>query len=116
MSIVIYHNPKCSKSRQTLQLLEQNGVTPEVIHYMDAPPSADTLRDLLGKLGMTSPRELMRTKEDEYKQLGLADAGKTDAELLAAMSAHPRLMERPVVVNGERAALGRPPENVLEIL
>lgn len=116
MAIVIYHNPKCSKSRQTLQLLEEKGITPEVVKYMDAPPSADTLKDLLGKLGMASPRDLMRKKESEYKELGLADAGKSDDDLLAAMSSHPRLIERPIVVNGGKAALGRPPESVLEIL
>ncbi|MDH4230226.1 MAG: arsenate reductase (glutaredoxin) [Nitrospirota bacterium] len=114
--VVIYHNPKCSKSRQTLQLLRDQGIEPRVVEYLDAPLSAARLQGLLKLLGMASARQLMRTGEDEYRDLHLADAGKSEAELLAAMAAHPRLMERPVVVNGGRAALGRPPENVLGIL
>lgn len=115
MSVRIYHNPRCSKSRETLALLEQRGLTPEIIKYLDTPPDADQLKVLLERLGMRSARELMRTKEEEYRTLGLAEV-TDEAELIAAMVAHPRLIERPIVVKGERAALGRPPEQVLDIL
>ncbi|GHA23676.1 arsenate reductase (glutaredoxin) [Oceanisphaera arctica] len=115
MSLRIYHNPRCSKSRETLALLEQKGLNPEIIKYIDTPPDADQLKTLLAQLGMSSARELMRTKEEEYKSLGLADVHDEDA-LVAAMVAHPRLIERPIVVNNNQAALGRPPEQVLEIL
>jgi arsenate reductase (glutaredoxin) len=115
MSLRIYHNPRCSKSRETLALLEQKGLKPEVIKYLDTPPDADQLKTLLAQLGMNSARELMRTKEEEYKNLGLAEVHDEDA-LVAAMVAHPRLIERPIVVNNHQAALGRPPEQVLEIL
>ncbi|PSJ45526.1 arsenate reductase (glutaredoxin) [Zobellella taiwanensis] len=115
MSVRIYHNPRCSKSRETLALLEQRGLTPEIIKYLDTPPDADQLKVLLEQLGMRSARELMRTKEEEYRTLGLAEV-TDEAELIAAMVAHPRLIERPIVVKGERAALGRPPEQVLDIL
>ncbi|WP_298715651.1 arsenate reductase (glutaredoxin) [uncultured Oceanisphaera sp.] len=115
MSLTIYHNPRCSKSRETLALLEQKGLNPEIIKYLDTPPGADQLKTLLTQLGMSSARELMRTKEQEYKDLGLADVQDEDA-LLAAMTAHPRLIERPIVVNNNQAALGRPPEQVLDIL
>lgn len=111
----IYHNPRCSKSRQTLALLEEKGVEPEVVLYLETPPDAATLRDLLARLGK-SPRELMRKGEAAYKENGLADPALSDEELIEAMVRHPKLIERPIVVNGERAALGRPPENVLDIL
>ncbi len=115
MSTKIYHNPQCSKSRQTLALMREHRVEPEIVEYMKTPPSVETLRGFVKAMRMKSPRELMRTKEAEYKELGLA--GEDDPEkLLAAMHDHPRLMERPIVVNGPRVALGRPPENVLEIL
>lgn len=115
MTLVMYHNPKCSKSRQTLALLRQKGIEPEIVDYMKEPPSVAVLRDILSKLRFDSPRELMRTKEDEYKELGLKDVDDPDA-LLQAMHDHPRLIERPIVVHGARAALGRPPENVIPIL
>ena len=111
----IYHNPRCSKSRQTLALLEENGVSPEVVLYLDTPPSAAELKALLGKLGIEA-RALLRKGEDAYKSEGLADTSLDDAALVAAMVAHPKLIERPIVVKGERAVLGRPPENVLELL
>ncbi|MCV6604512.1 MAG: arsenate reductase (glutaredoxin) [Porticoccaceae bacterium] len=111
----IYHNPRCSKSRQTLQLLEQKGINPEIVLYLENTPGTDTLNTLLGKLGMT-PRELMRSGEDAYKENSLADPTLSDAQLLQAMVDHPRLIQRPIVVNGDKAALGRPPEAVLEIL
>ncbi|MDX1269699.1 MAG: arsenate reductase (glutaredoxin) [Oceanisphaera sp.] len=115
MSLRIYHNPRCSKSRETLALLEQKGLKPEIIKYLDTPPDANQLKTLLTQLGMSSARELMRTKEEEYKRLGLAEVHDEDA-LIAAMVANPKLIERPIVVNHHQAALGRPPERVLEIL
>lgn len=110
----IYHNPRCSKSRQTLQLLEQHGIAARVVLYLDAPPTPAQLKTLLRKLGIGA-RELLRKGEDEYRELGLAEVSGEDA-LIAAMSEHPRLIERPIVVRGDRAVLGRPPENVLELL
>lgn len=110
----IYHNPRCSKSRNTLALLQEHGVEPEVVLYLETPPDAAGLRDLLAKLGKT-PAELLRKGEAEYRELGLG-AGSSDEELLAAMAGHPKLIERPIVVRGERAVLGRPPENVLALL
>ncbi|QNM96857.1 arsenate reductase (glutaredoxin) [Chitinimonas koreensis] len=109
----IYHNPRCSKSRETLALLAERGVEPEVVLYLDAPPDAATLETLLAQLGFDDPRQLMRTKEAEYAELGLDDPQLGRAALLAAMAAHPRLIERPIVVKDGRAVLGRPPENVL---
>ena len=113
--VTIYHNPRCSKSRQTLELLRARGVEPEVIHYLETPPDAATLRALLRKLGITA-RELVRKGEPEYHSAGLDRTDCTEAELIAALAAHPRLIERPIVVAGERAVLGRPPENVLDLL
>lgn len=113
---VIYHNPRCSKSRQTLQVLKDNGVSPTVVEYLNSPPSAAELKGFIAALGMASPRDLMRKKEDEYKDLNLADDGLSDAELIDAMVNHPRLIERPIVVNGGKVAIGRPPESVLDIL
>ena len=115
MSLVIYHNPRCSKSRQTLALLRERGLEPRIVPYLDTPPSETRLSEILDMLGI-SPRELMREKEASYRELGLADPALTRADLIAAMAAHPILIERPVVVAGARAAIGRPPEAVLEIL
>jgi arsenate reductase len=115
MSIVIFHNPRCTKSRQTLQLLQEQGIEPEVIEYLNEPPSKTRLKQILKMLGM-QPRELMRRKEKEYKELGLADESLTQEQLIAAMLENPKLIERPIVINGDKAAIGRPPENVLEIL
>ncbi|MBY5990941.1 arsenate reductase (glutaredoxin) [Ferrimonas balearica] len=112
-TVVIWHNPRCSKSRQTLALIEARGIEPEVVKYLDTPPSDTEIQSVLAKLAL-APRQLMRTKEAEYKEQNLA--GADDAALLAAMVATPKLIERPVVIVGERAALGRPPEAVLEIL
>ena len=114
MSVTIYHNPRCSKSRQTLALLEENGVTPDIILYLENPPSTATLEALIKALKLSSARDMMRTKETTYKELSLADASE-DA-LIDAMSEHPILMERPIVVNGDKAAIGRPPENVLAVI
>ena len=111
---VIYHNPRCSKSRQTLQLLQDRGVEPDVVLYLQTPPDARQLRALLAKLGIGA-RALLRTGEAAYRELGLSDAALDDAALVDAMCAHPQLIERPIVVRGERAVLGRPPENVLEL-
>ncbi len=111
----IYHNPRCSKSRQTLALLEAKGVEPDVVLYLEDSPDAQTLKDLLKKLGLQA-RDLLRKGEDIYKELGLSDPSLTDAAIIDAMVAHPKLIERPIVVKGKRAVLGRPPENVLELL
>lgn len=111
----IYHNPRCSKSRETLQLLESRGIKPDVVLYLETPPDAQTLKNLLKKLGL-KPRELMRQKEAEYKEMGLQDPSLSDEQLIDAMVECPKLIERPIVVQGKKAALGRPPENVLEIL
>ncbi len=115
MSLTIYHNPRCSKSRQTLELLREKGLEPEIIEYLKAPPSREELERVLGMLGL-EPRQLMRTKEAEYKELGLADQGLSRGQLIDAMVAHPKLIERPIVIKDGRAALGRPPEQVLEVL
>lgn len=114
-AFTIYHNPRCSKSRQTLALMQERGVEPKIVQYLDEPPTAAELAQLVKKLGIT-PRELLRKGEDEYKTLGLSNTALTDAQLLDAMAAHPKLIERPIVVKGKAAVLGRPPENVLELL
>lgn len=111
----IYHNPRCSKSRAALDLLSQHGIEPAVVRYLDTPPDVATLAQLLDQLGL-EPRALLRSGEDEYKTLNLADPTLSREQLIAAMVAHPKLIERPIVVHGERAVLGRPPERVLELL
>ncbi|PSW09783.1 arsenate reductase (glutaredoxin) [Photobacterium sanctipauli] len=116
MSITIYHNPRCSKSRQTLALLEENGVTPDVVKYLEDTPSAEQLQTLLKQLGYSSAREMMRTKEAIYKELALGEDSVTEQQLFDAMAENPKLIERPIVVNGDKAAMGRPPEQVLTIL
>lgn len=113
--VSIYHNPRCSKSRQTLALLQEQGIEPTVIEYLKDTPSEDEIKELLSKLGFVSARELMRSKEDVFKELELKNENDED-KLVAAMAAHPKLIERPIVVKGEQARLGRPPEAVLEIL
>jgi len=115
MTVTIYHNPRCSKSRQTLELLRAKGIEPEIVEYLSTPPSQSKLKQILKLLGMT-PRELMRTKEAEYKANGLDDDSLKTDQLVAAMLAHPKLIERPIVLANGKAALGRPPEQVLEIL
>ncbi|MBE0149290.1 arsenate reductase (glutaredoxin) [Serratia sp. PL7] len=115
-NVTIYHNPRCSKSRETLALLEQHGVEPQVVLYLDTPPSVAELKKLLQELGFASARELMRKKEDLYKELGLADETLSEEQLLQAMVGNPKLIERPIVVKGGKARIGRPPEKVLEIL
>jgi len=115
METIIWHNPRCSKSRKTLALLEERGIRPRIVHYLETPPSADEIDRVLRLLGR-EPRELMRIKEAEYTENGLNDDSLSRDELIAAMVTHPKLIERPVVIRGERAALGRPPEAVLEML
>jgi arsenate reductase len=113
--ITIYHNPRCSKSRETLSLLKAQGIEPTVVQYLDEPLDKKALSSLLKKLSLTA-RDIVRTGEDVYKSLGLKDPNISEDELLNAIVNHPKLMQRPIVVNGNKAALGRPPENVLEIL
>ena len=113
--IKIYHNPRCSKSRQTLQLLQDKNITPEIILYLESPPTKAELKDLLKKLGI-SPRDLLRTSEQAYKEAGLSDASLTEQQLLQAMITEPKLIQRPIVVAGDKAVLGRPPENALELI
>ncbi|KAA9129596.1 arsenate reductase (glutaredoxin) [Marinihelvus fidelis] len=115
MTVTIYHNPRCSKSRATLALLEDRGIEPDIVRYLDTPPDAATLKQLVAMLGI-SPRELLRRGEQEYRDLGLASAELDDDAIIAAMASHPRLIERPIVTHDGKAAIGRPPESVLDIL
>jgi arsenate reductase len=115
MNTKIYHNPRCSKSRATLSLLQERGIEPDITLYLENPPSDKELRSLLRQLGI-SARELLRKGEAEYRELGLADPDLTEAELISAMASNPRLIERPIVVANGKAAIGRPPESVLDIL
>ncbi|WP_122034288.1 arsenate reductase (glutaredoxin) [Aliivibrio sp. EL58] len=116
MSVIIYHNPRCSKSRETLALLEAQGVTPSVVKYLEETPSVDALKTLFSQLGFDSVRDMMRVKEAEYKEQNLGDNSVTDEQLFEAMVQTPKLIERPIVVNNNQAKIGRPPEQVLEIL
>ena len=111
----IYHNPRCSKSRQTLHLLEERNLSAEVVEYLKTPPNSKELSEILDMLGL-EPRQLMRLKEAEYKELGLDDDSLSREQLIEAMVANPKLIERPIVINNGKAAIGRPPETVLEIL
>ncbi len=115
-SVTIYHNPRCSKSRETLSLLKDNGIDPNVVLYLDTPPDADTIGKLIKMLGLSSARELMRQKEDLYKSLNLADSQLSEEQLIRAMVENPKLIERPIVVKNGQARIGRPPEQVLEIV
>jgi arsenate reductase len=115
MQPTIYHNPRCSKSRATLELLTSRGFSPRILAYLETPPTSVEIESLLAMLAV-EPRELMRKDEDEYSALGLADPELTRKQLVAAIAAHPRLLQRPIVVAGSRAAIGRPPEAVLAIL
>ena len=116
MPVTIYHNPRCSKSRETLALLEDQGITPKVVEYLKNPPNADTLKKIVKMLGLASARDLMRKKEPPYKALQLDNPRLSESQLIMAMVKNPVLIERPIVVSGAKAALGRPPEDVLEIL
>lgn len=113
--LTLYHNPRCSKSRGALELLQARGLAPTVVRYLETPLDAAQLEALLGKLGI-SARQLLRTGEDEYKTLNLADARLSEAQLIAAIAAHPKLMERPILATADKAMIGRPPEKILEIL
>lgn len=113
--LTLYHNPRCSKSRGALELLEARGLQPTVVRYLETPPTAAELTALLAKLKLPA-RDLLRTGEDEYKALNLADASLSEAKLIAAMAAHPKLIERPILIAGDKAVIGRPPERVLELL
>ncbi|MAE60181.1 MAG: arsenate reductase (glutaredoxin) [Planctomycetaceae bacterium] len=113
--VTIYHNPRCSKSRQTLALLSDQGVEPTIVEYLDTPPDAATLKSIIKMLGIR-PIDLIRKKELPFKELNLADKADDDDALINAMVKHPILIERPIVVRGQQARLGRPPEDVLEIL
>ncbi|MBI1393060.1 MAG: arsenate reductase (glutaredoxin) [Alphaproteobacteria bacterium] len=115
MGVRIYHNPRCSKSRQTLALLRANGVEPEIIEYLKTPPSAKVLGDILKLLGL-EPREAMRAKEAAYRELGVDDVKLTRADLIRLMVENPVLIERPIVIANGKAAIGRPPEAVLTVL
>lgn len=115
MTIEIFHNPRCSKSRATLALLQDHGHEPAIRLYLEDPPNASELRNILAKLGIGA-RELMRKGEAEYREQGLGDPELDDNALIEAMVRTPRLIERPIVLAGNRAAIGRPPESVLEIL
>ena len=115
-AVKIYHNPRCSKSRETLSLLQSNGIEPDVVLYLKTPPDADTIKALLQMLGMGSARELMRQKEELYKSLNLADSHLSEAALIQAMVENPKLIERPIVVANGKARIGRPPEQVLDIV
>ncbi|MGF1778152.1 arsenate reductase (glutaredoxin) [Vibrio nomapromontoriensis] len=116
MSVTIFHNPRCSKSRQTLALLEEKGIQADVVKYLDTPPNVSELKTLFKQLELDSVRAMMRTKEDLYKSLNLADTTLTDEQLFQAMFENPKLIERPIVVSNGKAKHGRPPEQVLEII
>jgi arsenate reductase len=113
--LTLYHNPRCSKSRGALELLEARGLQPTIVRYLETPPSVADITALLAKLKLPA-RGLLRTGEDEYKALNLSDASLSDAQLIAAMAAHPKLIERPILIVGDNAVIGRPPERVLELL
>lgn len=115
MNVTIYHNPRCSKSRQTLELLQSQGIEPSVIEYLKSPPSEVELTHIIHALGL-SPRELLRKGEAAYKELGLDQPSLGDDAIIKAMTTHPVLIERPIVIHGSQAAIGRPPESVLSIL
>lgn len=111
----LYHNPRCSKSRQALALLEENGITPTIVKYLDTPPDAETVRTLVKKLRLEQAHDLVRPKEAEYKEAGLSQDADDDT-VIDAIARYPKLLERPVLVKGDRAVIGRPPETVLELV
>lgn len=115
MPVTIYHNPRCSKSRETLALLQSKSIEPTIVEYLKTPLSAEQIKTLISQLGFSSAQELMRTKEDEYKALNLKQE-TNEENLIDAMVQQPKLIERPIVVHNGKAAIGRPPENVLSIL
>ena len=113
-TVTIYHNPRCSKSRNTLALLQENGLQPQVVLYLETPPGSGEIKGLLKKLGITAA-ELVRRGETDYKASGL-DKDSNEADIVAAMVKYPKLIERPIVVRGDKAVLGRPPENALDLI
>ncbi|MFC6337483.1 arsenate reductase (glutaredoxin) [Pseudomonas sp. CCM 7891] len=113
--LTLYHNPRCSKSRGALELLQAQGLTPIVVRYLETPLDAAQLKALLGKLQI-SARQLLRTGEEEYKTLNLVDESLSETQLIAAIATHPKLMERPILETADKAVIGRPPEKILEIL
>ena len=115
MSVTIFHNPKCSKSRQTMELLEEHGISPIIIEYLISPPTAEQLKEILALLGI-APRKLMRKKESVYAECGLSNPSLSDSDLIDFMVKHPILIERPIVLANGKAAIGRPPAQALEIL
>ena len=115
MTITILHNPRCTKSRATLNMLRDKGIEPTIIEYLENPPTTSEFKEILAKLGL-GPRDVIRKGEKIYKQLELADTALSDTALITAMVGNPILIERPIVINGEKAVLGRPPEKVMEIL
>ena len=115
MTVTIYHNPRCSKSRETLALIEDKGIAPKVVDYLKAPPTVAELKNILKKLGLRA-RDIVRTGEARYAELGLKERDVGDDELLALMVENPILIERPIVVSGDKVAIGHPPEAVLKIL
>lgn len=115
MTIQIFHNPRCSKSRQTLAILEEKGADIEIVEYLKTPPTAEQLAEVVNKLNV-SVRDIIRTKESEYKEVGLDNSDLTEQAILEKLVATPKLIERPIVINGDKAVIGRPPENVLEII
>ncbi len=112
----IFHNPRCSKSRQTLQLLQEKGFEPEIVEYLKTPPNEAEITNILKLLGFDSARQLMRKNEQEFKDMGLSDTSLTESQLVSAMATAPKLIERPIVLTDNKARIGRPPESVLEIL
>ncbi|MDG1996705.1 MAG: arsenate reductase (glutaredoxin) [Emcibacteraceae bacterium] len=115
MTVTIYHNPRCSKSRETLSLIEERGITPIIREYLKDVPNAEEIRSILGMLKM-EPRDLMRKKEAAYKENGLDDDNLNNDQLIQGMIDHPKIIERPIVIKESKARIGRPPESVLEIL
>ncbi|MEE9590494.1 MAG: arsenate reductase (glutaredoxin) [Hyphomicrobiaceae bacterium] len=115
MTTTIFHNPRCSKSRQALEILQSRGIEPTVLHYLDTPPSHDELSDLFRKLGLR-PRDIIRSNDSIYKDLGLGDTSLSDSQLIAAMAENPILIERPIVVRGDKAVVARPPEAILDLI
>ena len=114
-AMTLYHNPRCSKSRNALQLLQERGLSPTIVRYLETPLNAAQLQTLLSQLGL-NVRQLLRTGEDDYKALGLSNLQLTDEQLFDALLSQPKLLERPILVVGDKAVIGRPPETILEIL
>ena len=112
---IIYHNPRCSKSRQTLEILDQHDLETEIVLYLDNPPSAEEIASILNKLEL-SPRDILRKGEDAYKELNLKNDKITNKDLINFMVENPKLIERPIVIRGDKAVIGRPPENVLSLV